>query len=89
MCVYIKCHIDPSGFYGSYILIQWEYEGKQLNNIQRLKLSTNVQFDADADIYDQNSDACNVNQLDLYHSKADIHKMISVFTLYIQWYDEI
>ncbi len=48
-------------------------EEKQLNNIQRLKLSTNVQFDADADIYDQNSDACNINQLDLYHSTADIH----------------
>ncbi len=26
-------------------------EEKQLNNIQRLKLSTNVQFDADADFY--------------------------------------
>ncbi len=52
-------------------------EEKQLNNIQRLKLSKNVQFDADADIYDQNSDACDVNQLDLYHSTADIH---------IKWY---
>ncbi len=58
VCIYVLAYFvssvifDPPGFYGK----------KRLNFIQRLKLSKNMHFDADADIYDQNSDACNVNQ---------------------------
>ncbi len=45
-----------------------------------------MQFSADADIYGQNSDACDANKRDIYNSLADnLHNMtyISVFTLSI------
>ncbi len=45
-----------------------------------------MQFSADADIYGQNSDACDANKSDIYNSLADnLHNMtyISVFTLSI------
>lgn len=59
-----------SGFHGSCSLIWWEYGGKkQINFSQRLRRSNNMQFAADADLY--NSDAFNVKQWDVYNSRAD------------------
>ncbi len=53
-------------------------EEKQLNFIQRLELSKNMQFGADADIYLTKkwwiSDTCNANQLDIYSRYS--HKII-------------
>ncbi len=64
-------------------------EEQRLSFIKRLKLSKNNQFGANADIYMHkkwwNSAACDVNQWDLYNSRADTDiKWSKYLSLYLQ-----
>ncbi len=43
----------PSGFYGSYSLIQWEYEERTAQCYSENQTEQKYEFAADADIHDE------------------------------------